>query len=280
MKKLTIATCQHDVCGEIKVNLYAIRNLMKRAGLQGADIIHFPETSLSGYAGVDFPLIRKKDNEQLQVALSNICELAGHLRLWVIIGSHHFEEGIKKPFNSLYVINDRGKIAHRYDKRLLTNYGDELDVNHYMPGKEPVVFNLNGIKCGLLICHEWRYPELYREYYKKKAKVIFQSWYDGNHSKSEYEKSGKYLGELIPGTVRGNAANNHMWISGSNTSRKESNFPAFIIRPDGRIHNKLKRNKQGVLISRIDVEQEYYDPSRPWRDRVMKGIYTSGKMQS
>ena len=164
MRKLTIATCQHNVCGEIKVNLYTIRNQLKIAGSQGAHIAHFPETSLSGYAGFDFPDIKSRNNEPLQVALDNICELAGHLKIWVIIGSHHFEEGIKKPYNSLYLINEHGKIVDRYDKRLLTKYDQEQEVKHYTPGTKPVVFSIKGIKCGMLICHEWRYPELYREF--------------------------------------------------------------------------------------------------------------------
>ena len=236
---------------------------MKIAGSKGVDIAHFPENSLSGYAGLDFPDINSQDNNLLQAALGNIRELAGHLRIWIIIGSHHFEQDIKKPFNSLYLINDRGEIVDRYDKRLLTNYGIEQEVKHYSPGTRPVVFSIKGIKCGMLICHEWRYPELYREYYKLKAEVIFQSWYDVNLTASDYEKSGKYFGELIPGTVRGNAANNHLWISASNTSKKESSFPAFIASPDGRILNKLKRNRPGVLISRIDPDKKFYDPSGP-----------------
>jgi len=275
MRKLTIATCQYDVSSEIKVNLYAVRNQLKLAGSQGADIVHFPETSLSGYAGMDFQDTGSQDKNALQVALGNICELADHLSIWVIVGSHHYEQGMKKPFNSLYLINDHGKIVDRYDKRLLTKYNTEQEVKHYTPGTDPVVFSIKGVKCGLLICHEWRYPELYREYYKLKVKVIFQSWYDGGHSSSDYENSWKNLGELIPGTVRGNAANNHLWISASNTSRKESTFPAFIVQPDGRILKKLKRNRSGVLISKIDPDKKFYDPSEPWRDRVLKGSFTS-----
>jgi len=248
---------------------------MKIAGSQGAHIVHFPETSLSGYAGFADSGTISKDNKSIQLALDNICELADHLSIWVIIGCHHFEKGMRKPFNSLYLIDDHGKIVGRYDKRLLTNYNEELEVKNYAPGTNPVVFSIKGIKCGLLICHEWRYPELYREYYKLKAEVIFQSWYDGDHSSADYENSGKNLGDLIPGTVRGNAANNHLWISASNTSRKESNFAAFMVQPDGRLLKKLKRNRSGVLISKIDADEKFYDPSKPWRDRVLKGTFSS-----
>ena len=132
MRKLTIATCQHDVTSEIKVNLYAVRNQMKIAGSQGADIVHFPETSLSGYAGFADSSTISQDKNSIQLALENICELANHLSIWVLIGCHHFEKGMKKPFNSLYLINDHGKIVNRYDKRLLTKYDQEQEVKNYI----------------------------------------------------------------------------------------------------------------------------------------------------
>jgi predicted amidohydrolase len=170
-----------------------------------------------------------------------------------------------KPFNCLFVINDSGEIEHRYDKQLLSGF----DLDYYSAGKEPGVFELKGIKCGLLICHEWRYPELYRQYYKLGVQILFQSWYDGNYSEEEYLDEGKNLGEVIPGFVRGNAANNKLWISAANTSKKQSSFPAFVVQPDGLVLGKLKRNVSGVLISEINFDQEYSDLSSHFRDEVI-----------
>ena len=99
-------------------------------------------------------------------------QLAKQLGLWVIIGSHHYEATSNKPFNSLFVFNSDGELLHRYDKRMLTTE----DLNNYSHGTQPVTFILKGVKCGLLICHEWRYPEVYRLYQRQGVKVIFQSW--------------------------------------------------------------------------------------------------------
>ncbi len=86
---LTIATCQHPVF---------------------ADIVHFSECNISGYAGEEFTNIDKARNVELLNALEQVCHLAGREGIWVILGSHHFEDGMKKPYNSLYVINDHGEI--------------------------------------------------------------------------------------------------------------------------------------------------------------------------
>jgi predicted amidohydrolase len=265
---LTIATSQFAVSADVKKNLSAIQNQIRIAGSAGADIIHFCECSLSGYAGIDFNDVNEQDYWSLQTSIKLILELASLYRISIILGSHHFDKKHMNPYNSLYLINERGEIEDRYDKRLLTGLQGEQELKHYSPGEGAVVFEKNGVRCGLLICHEWRYPELYREYYQMGVQIIFQSWYDGNLSEEQYMAEGKELGELIPGTVRGNAANNYLWISASNTCKKESSFPAFVVQPDGRILHKLARNRAGVLISRIDVNQKFADPSALNRDRL------------
>lgn len=267
-EKLTIATCQHPVSADIDSNLKAIVKLVKSAKSQEADIAHFSECNLTGYAGLDFMEINHSEKPVINDALKQLKELAGSLKIWLIIGAHHFNNNKQKPYNSLYLINDRGEIQDRYDKRLLAGTGSELEHLHYAAGKRPVVFNIQGVNCGLLICHEWRYPELYREYKQLKTDLLFQSWYDGNLSTDRYMYEGKELGELITGTVRGNAANNYLWISGSNTCKKESCFPSFVVRPDGKFSGILSRNRFGVLISKIDPGKSYADPSGHLRDRL------------
>lgn len=268
-QKLKIATSQFAVDSDIQKNLVAIRKQIEVASKKGADLIHFCECSLSSYAGIDFPEFTEAANKQIQSGIAQICELAQLHNIWVVFGTHLFEGEMKKPYNSLFVINNLGEIVTRYDKRLLAQF----DMDWYSAGNEPGIFEIKGIKCGLLICHEWRYPELYRQYYKMGVQLLFQSWYDGNYSEKEYLEEGKNLGEVIPGFVRGNAANNKLWISGANTCKKQQGFPAFVTRPDGVVQGKLKRNITGVLISEINIEQEFIDLSSHLRDEVIDTNY-------
>lgn len=265
VRKLNVATCQFDVTGDIGKNLTAIKRQIKKAAVSNSDVVHFSECSLSGYGGFDFEEFKSEKINQIKKGISEICNLAKLHNIWVIFGTHFFEGKGKNPFNSLFVINKKGEVETRYDKRLLS----EFDLDWYKSGNKPVIFNIKGIKCGLLICHEWRYPELYRQYYKLGVQLLFQSWYDGNYTEEEYQSEGKNLGEVIPGFVRGNAANNKLWVSGANTSKKQSSFPAFVCQPDGHVVAKLKRNVSGVLISEIDFDAEYLDLSSHLRDEVI-----------
>lgn len=267
--RLKVATSQFAVSSDIGKNISTLKKQIQSAAKNGADVIHFCECSLSSYAGIDFPEFTSAANIKIQNSIATICELAQINNIWVVFGSHIFEGEMEKPFNSLFVINNQGEIEHRYDKRFLAQF----DLAWYSAGKEPGIFEINGVKCALLICHEWRYPELYRQYYKMGVQLVFQSWYDGNYSEAEYIEEGKNLGEVIPGFVRGNAANNKLWISAANTCKKQQSFPAFMCRPDGALHGKLKRNINGVLISEIDFDKEYIDLSSHLRDKVIQMKY-------
>lgn len=65
----------------------------------------------------------------------------------------------------------------------------------------------------------------------------------------------------VPPAMQTYAANNHMWISASNSCRSLSNWPSFFVRPDGIISGKLRNNIPGILISTVNTFQKMYDAS-------------------
>jgi predicted amidohydrolase len=51
--QLSIATCQFPTSADTYRNFQYVSQLMRHAREQGADVAHFPEACLSGYAGAD-----------------------------------------------------------------------------------------------------------------------------------------------------------------------------------------------------------------------------------
>ncbi|MCI0513349.1 carbon-nitrogen hydrolase family protein [candidate division KSB1 bacterium] len=156
--KLKIATCQFPTSADIGKNLRHILCQMRTAKARDAVVAHFPEACLSGYAGHDFTSYQKFDWEQLAAATPQVLKLAGELQLWVILGSTHRLTGKHKPHNSLYIINAAGELIDRYDKRFCAGdrAGKTGELQHYSPGNHFSIFDIQGIRCGVLIYHEYR----------------------------------------------------------------------------------------------------------------------------
>jgi predicted amidohydrolase len=217
-----------------------------------------------------------------------------YLEVWIILGSIHRLTGRHKPHNSLYIISDRGEIVDRYDKMFCAgdSSGRSGELLHFSPGNHFSVFEIHGVRCGAIICHEYRYPEIYREYKRKGVDLMFHSFHAANIGHKRYREMQKQVGlefhkfnrgstlpEItMPAAMQAASASSHIWISCSNSSAKESCWSSFFVRPDGVIIGRLRRNMPGVLISTVNTKQKLYDSTSAWRDRAMRGIYHSGKL--
>jgi predicted amidohydrolase len=292
--KLRIATCQYAVSADVGRNTRAILRQMRTAKQRGAHVAHFCEGALTGYAGADFDSHAGFEWDEVEASARRIADEAGRLRLWVLLGSSHRLSGAHRPHNSVYVIDDGGRLVDRYDKRFCSGdfAGKDGDLSHYSPGNHPVVFTLRGVVCGVLVCYEYRYPELFREYKRRGVQVVFHSYHAGNADRSTLAMMRRQVGQrfhrlnrgstlpeiTMPASMVAAAASNHVWISCSNTSARESCWPAFFVRADGVVTGRLRRNRAGVLISGVDTKEKLYESTREWRDRAMRGVHHSGRL--
>ena len=266
MAKLKIATCQFAVGADVRRNGRQMRKQIEQAKKMRADVVHFSETALSGYAGVDYKSWDGFDWDALIEETGAICDLAKRKKVWVILGSAHRLTGKNKPHNTLYAIGPDGKIVDRYDKCFCTGG----DLRHYSPGDHLVTLDIKGVKCGLLICYDVRFPELYRAYYKKGVQCLFDSFYNAR-------KSGPNIHtQIMRVSLQAHAATNYSWISGNNSSGFYQSWQSVFIQPDGVIAASLKRNQAGVMVNEVDTEAELYDASSAFRERSIKGVLHSG----
>jgi predicted amidohydrolase len=263
---LKIATCQFAVGKGIGRNGRQICEFLRKAAKAKADIVHFPECALSGYVGTDFPSFAGYDWDLLKEETLKIMALASKLGLWVVLGSTHRLTESNRPHNSLYLISPQGEIIDRYDKRFCTRQ----DLRRMAPGDHFVFFTINGVKCSLLICFDLRFPEPYRQLYKKGVNCIFQSFYNAR------QKGPSVHTHIMRQTMQCHAATNHFWVSMSNASGYYSPYPSCFIQPDGRILRQLKANRPGIMVNTVDLNKEFYDPMAEFRDMAIAGALGNG----
>jgi len=263
---LSIGTCQFAVGGSIPRNGKAIRRQMTQAAEEGAELVHFPETALSGYAGIDMPNYVDYDWDMLKHETEAIMALAAQLGVWVILGSSHRLATVGKPHNCLYLIDPKGRIADRYDKRFCL----KAELRRYTPGDRWVTFEINQIKCALLICFDVRFAELYRALYALGVQCIFQSFYNAR------QKGPSVHSDIMVQSMQCRAASNGFWVSMCNASAYYSPYGSAFIRPDGKVVKRLPRNRSGVMVNNVDLGQTLYDPMKGYRELAIKGQLNNG----
>ena len=261
------ATCQFAVSSSIRRNSAQIQRQMRASRRRRADIVHFSECALSGYAGEEVKSWKGYDWDLLKEETQRIMTLAARLEQWVVLGSSHYLGPRTRPHNSLYLISPAGKIINRYDKRFCT----AGDLKYYSCGDHHVFFTVNGIRCCLLICFDVRFPEVYRDCKRSGAQLILQSFYNAR-------ASGPGIHTVIMrATMQVRAATNALWMSGNNSSGYYGSWPSVFIQPDGRIVRQLPFNRAGVMVNTVDASRKFYDPSSPFRERAMRGVLWSRK---
>lgn len=263
---LKIATCQFAVGSSIEHNAEQILDFMRQAKQAKADIVHFSECALSGYAGFDLDSPADLDWKLLREQTHQVMSLTAELDLWVVLGSTHQLTGPNKPHNSLYLIGPGGKIHDRYDKRFCT----PSEMALYTPGDRFVTFTVNGVTCTLLICFDLRFPEVYRALWKLGVDCVFQSFYNAR------QQGPSIHSDIMQQSMQCRAATNYFWVTMNNSSAWYSPYPSCFIRPDGRIAAQLQQHKDGIMVNTVDLEESFYDPSADYRPIAVDGALTNG----
>lgn len=266
--KLRIATCQFAIGPDIRRNSRRIQIQVETAKAQGADVVHFPECALPGYAGTAFKTWEGFDWAMFTSETEKIMTLARRRRIWIILGTHHRLTGNHLPHNSLYAIDPNGRIVERYDKRFCT----VDDLKYYTPGNHFPVIEIKGVRCGMLICHDVRYPELYRAYRKLGVDCLFNSFHNA------CQKGPGVRTTIMQATLQARAASNFIWISAPNSSANNLLWPSVFIQPDGIITGTLIRNRAGIMVNTIDTGASLRDASIAFRRDAMAGKLHSGSL--
>ena len=170
MDSMKISTAQFEnKSGDKDYNLSVIDKLAEKAAQQGSQAVAFHECSVTGYS---FARHLSKD-EMLDLA-ELIPEGPSILRLISIAQKHNiavlaglFEKDERENLYKAYVcVNKNGMVAKF---RKLHPF-----INPYLtPGNEYCVFELNGWKCGILICYDNNIIENVRATTLLGAEIIF-----------------------------------------------------------------------------------------------------------
>ena len=113
-----------------------------------ADLIVFPELTITGYPPEDL-LLRPGFIRQVEPALQRLCnEIQG---IAVVVGCPlPTPEGLR---NAAVVLDD-GAMRATYYKQWLPNYSVFDEKRYFVPGAEPAVVTIKGVRIGITLCED------------------------------------------------------------------------------------------------------------------------------
>lgn len=144
----------------------AIR-LIAEAAAGKPDVILLPEMWTTGY---DLDNIEHICDIDAVPTLPLLKELAARHKVNLVCGSFANKEN-GKLYNTAFVIDREGNTVGKYSKVHLFKLMGEH--NCFASGRECCTFELDGVKCGLIICYDLRFPELVRKLALAGIKVLF-----------------------------------------------------------------------------------------------------------
>lgn len=169
---LRIILLQNSAGVDVERNLAGLERRLRRA--PACDLIALPEVFAIRGNGADY----RAAAERLPGPITErLMALAARARVWVLAGSV-IERDRGKIYNTSVLINRQGRIAARYRKihlfeANLDNGQIVRECDTYAAGNQPVLAMVEGWRCGLAICYDLRFPELFRHYAARGAALFF-----------------------------------------------------------------------------------------------------------
>lgn len=156
---MKVALGQLDMIWEDKeATLDKVQTMMKTASAGGADLILFPEMTLTGFS---MNLQKIGEDSASSWTVNQMSELAKKYSLAAGFGWAALpEEKQQKGTNRFTLIDASGNLLAEYSKIHPFRFGGEADV--FMGGNQIVTVPFLGRTLGLFICYDLRFPEIFQ----------------------------------------------------------------------------------------------------------------------
>lgn len=144
----------NSTVGDLDGNLDRMIEWSRRASSLDAEVIVFPELSLTGYPPRD--LVEKESFlESTECHLHRLISATANLDLTIICGYVSRSESYpgKKARNSAAVI-ERGKLLFRQDKMLLPTYDVFDEARYFLPADHQTLNTVRGRRAAVVICED------------------------------------------------------------------------------------------------------------------------------
>jgi deaminated glutathione amidase len=176
---MRIAVVQLNSQDDVRDNLARMRHWVAQAAEAGAQVVTLPENfAFMGEEARKRELAERLDGALSGPILGALAESAARHGVWIIGGGMpEASDDVARPYNTSVLVDPRGGVASKYRKVHLfdvslpdgTLYRESAATS---AGSEPVTAEVLGVRLGMSVCYDLRFPELYRRLVHEGARVI------------------------------------------------------------------------------------------------------------
>jgi predicted amidohydrolase len=125
------------------------------------------------------------------------------------------------------------------------------------PGDTRRLFEINGLRFGVAICHEgWRYPETVRWAASRGAKIVFHPQYTGSDKEGiRLMRWGTPEAPYYEKAMMCRSRENTIYFASVNYALRFQESATSLIAPSGECQAYLPYRQEGVLVQAIHVEE-------------------------
>lgn len=244
MSKYKVAGVQMDIAlADAETNLARVEKLSETAVSEGAQLVVFPECTLTGYCFDSLAEAQKVAQSIDGTHVQRAIEIAKQNNTHIVIGMlESADDGA--VYNSAVLVNGEGVVGV-YRKTHLPFLG--VDRFTTPGGRADQIFDVGGLRVGMNICYDCSFPESARVLALAGADIVVlpTNWPPG---------SGR-VSDLIPNT---RALENNVYFMSVNRIGTEKGFDFIgkskICDPLGGDIQFADHNNEAVLYAEIDAD--------------------------
>lgn len=234
-------------------NLAAMRKATAEAARDGSSLIVFPEMAMWFQKGLSDAFVTNA--EKIPGPFTKAIDaLAKEFAIAIAVGMNEAVEGEAKAYNTIYVTSRSGEAIATYRKvHLYDAFGlRESDVISPSDTTEPMVFEVEGTRFGLMTCYDLRFPESARILVDAGAEVLLlpSAWTPGVRKEDHWET-----------LVRARAIENTSYVIASNQAAPLSTGSSMIVDPMGIVVTQLMEGPETrtaeIASSRVSSVREF-----------------------
>lgn len=152
---------------------------------------------------------------------------------------------------SAMIVGQDGELQGYQDKVQI----DPSEEGTYTPGRGRRVFEIDGLRFGVVICHEgWRYPETVRWAARRGAQIVFHPQFSpaGDSARTTNEWAST-KGTMHEKATACRAAENTIYFATVNYAIPNSIAGTALIDPDGNVTAMHTDGSENLLVADVDL---------------------------